>query len=139
LWITEINWSLDGNKIAYIWEESYLDGNYEDRIAYINVNNKEETIVESGQRGQLGSFISWSPDSRLLTYVRNPISDQAQLIVSEPSKGCVVRTYPIRNHDGTAVWSPNGEVILVRYFGDLFFLNVEKVFGRPYDQLSCTK
>jgi hypothetical protein len=136
LWIYRMNWSSDGNKIAYIWEENYLDGKTEDRIAYIDVNSKEEKIIESGQ---FSGWVSWSPDSRLLTYVRNPLSDQAQLIIFEPSEGCVVGIYPVNRQDGTALWSPDGKVILVRYFGDLFFINVEKVFGEPYNQLSCIR
>lgn len=136
LYLYGFNWSPDGKRIAYIKEIDQPNGEREVFIAYIDVSKKQEFIVE---KGRFIGWVSWSPDSRLLAYIRSPITNRAELIISEPSRDCIVSSFLIPGQDGTSVWSPDGKVILVRYYGDLYFINVEKVFGKPFSQLNCTK
>jgi hypothetical protein len=34
-------------------------------------------------------------------------------------------------------WSPKGDEIATDYWGDLYFINIEEVFGYTYDKLRC--
>ncbi len=134
MFVNTLDWSPDGGKIAYPNVIYKKDGGEVDTVGYLDPIHNTEYQLE---RGSFIGSATWSPDGRLLTYVRNPVLDQAELVISEPANACVVGTKKIPGVDGTSFWSPDGRVILISYFGDLYFVNVETVFGKSYRELSC--
>ncbi len=134
MFVNSLDWSPDGGKISYIRVTYKKDGGEIDSVGYLDpIHNREFQL----EKGSFNWSATWSPDGRLLTYVRNPILDQAELVISDPSNDCVVGTKLIPSQLGTSFWSPDGRVILISYFGDLYFVNVEAVFGKSYHGLSC--
>lgn len=134
MWLNSLDWSPDGSKISYVKViYNKKDGGHIVSVGYLDPINKTQFLLEEG------NFImpaTWSPDGRLLTYVRNPVVDQAELVISDPSNECIVGTEPLPGISDS-FWSPDGKVILVDALRGLVFVNVEKVFGKPYNELSC--
>jgi Tol biopolymer transport system component len=134
MWVGSLEWSSDSSKISYVKTiYNQKDGGDVDSVGYLDPIHKTEFQLEEG------SFImpaTWSPDGRLLTYVRNPVWDNAELVISDPSNKCIIGTEIITDISDS-FWSPDGKVILTSDYKDLYFVNVEKVFGKPYSELSC--
>jgi len=135
IYISGLRWSPDGKYLIFIKITNHPDITIiDDTVIFIDLSSGSEVTLDHGSF--LGA-VTWSPDSRLVTYVRKPVTENAELVITNPNLNCIVSNIKIPNQDGTAYWSPDGKVILIEYFGKYYFVNVERVFGRLYDKLSC--
>jgi Tol biopolymer transport system component len=131
-----IRWGSSGEFVIFMRSVFKPDGNSEETIDYFDLSKMKDKIIDQG------SFIpslSLSPDNRLLTYVRKPVVDGAELVVFDLVHNCVAGSKKMPGQDGTASWSPDGSKIIIGYFGSYYFVNVEKIFGKPFTQLNCSQ
>jgi len=136
MYVGHLNWSPDGKKLAYTRTIIVGDGQRDiESVGFLDVNDPQDHLVEEVS---IGYAATWSPDGRLLTYVRNPISDEAELVIYDTDHSCTVGTKTIPGQDGTSFWSPDGKIILIKYYSDLYFVNVEAIFGKDYRELGCS-
>lgn len=135
MYVSHLNWNPDGKKLAYTRTIIVGDGQRDIRsVGFLDVNDPQDHLVEEGR---IGDVVTWSSDGSLLTYVRNPIFDEAGLVIYDVDHFCTVGTKTIPGQDGTSFWSPDGKVILIKYYSDLYFVNVEAIFGKGYRELGC--
>lgn len=134
-----IRWSPNGRNLitkvslsSHSKEKSFITNR--DLIVLIDTKTWEKTIIDEGS---LFNSVSWSPNSKFITYIKDPIREKATLVIKDVFENCETGRKSIPNLGSTSNWSPDGSKILIEYWGDYYFVDVERIFGKKFNQLNC--
>ncbi len=138
-------WSPAGTAIAFrLGFDERQDGStheVSDKLVVLDLTSRELTTIDSFDRNQFSPLPSWSPDGRLLLYIKQPLfGGLTKLLIADWQNECEVRRLWLHDVDH-AFWSPAGDVIAVTNGGGryLYFIDVVKAFGSSYDGLGCAQ
>lgn len=67
-----ITWSPDSKKI--LWGDNML------RLSYVNVETKEQVLVDKAKTGEYGSYV-WSPDSKWIAYAKEDDDNRGKVFL----------------------------------------------------------
>lgn len=125
-----IEWSDDGQKIAFVMYYGYLTEHYE--VGVIRLSDGEHSRIYESDFPVWD--ISWSPDSRLLA-----IDQFEGIALTDPEKNCTVGQVPVDVYE--SAWSPEGHEIAIMTFdlglGEIILLDVKEAFGASLGDLTC--
>lgn len=140
--IDDLSWSPDGKKLTFIFltEKEGGGGGFQKEVIVFDLDAQSFEVITTN-RTSLYSPV-WSPDSRFIAYIESPLgTNDIKINIMDTAQKCLAGTVNL-----TVVllhkleWSPDGSVLAFSESvnpGSLFFVDIEKVFGAPYDKLTC--
>jgi WD40 repeat protein len=133
--ISSLDWIPNSELIGYSLS------NYEEKskthkssIVIVNrITGEKNLIVEN----DIMSIPAWSPDGHLMAYIYGAPRQDTVLHIIDILNQCHVGSLDLEDIDNPH-WSPNGDVLAITHFvRDLYFVDIQKVFGAPYYELEC--
>ena len=99
----DLTWSPDSKKI--MWSDA------EFRLKYVDVNNREVTLVDTSRRGEISGY-SWSPDSKWITYSKEADNDMSVVWVYNTTNGEKFRVTEGWYSSSGATFSSDGKYLV---------------------------
>ncbi len=137
--VSGITWKPDGQNIAFIvrWKDKN-DHPYQSEIWLLDFNNSSiKKIFSSKYLDEL----NWAPEGNALAFLDIDITNHTsilKLISIEEFGICTIGAINLQADNFHNIsWSPIGDVIAMRFNYEIYFVNIEKVFGAPLNELSC--
>ncbi|HNB53543.1 MAG TPA: hypothetical protein PK530_16455, partial [Anaerolineales bacterium] len=140
--VNDLSWSPDGKKLTFIFstEKEGGGGGFQDEVIVFDLVTQNFDVITINSPSIY--FPVWSPDSRLIAYIESPLgkTNDININIMDTAQKCLAGTVNLTiGLLDRLEWSPDGSVLTFSGVdpGYLFFVDIEKVFGAPYDKLTC--
>ncbi|OQY30492.1 MAG: hypothetical protein B6I38_07405 [Anaerolineaceae bacterium 4572_5.1] len=132
---TGTSWSPDGTLIAFMY--SFFDKSHDiwENIMIVSIVTEKEILLVEG-KGMLFDP-AWSPDGRLIAYVHEPVASTSELRITDVQNQCNIASIRLNNINQVEWPLPGDMLAIIQGSRDLFFVDIQEVFGAPYYELEC--